>query len=38
MLNRDFKEFAELLAAKGVEYLVMGGYADLASPDAAMPD
>jgi hypothetical protein len=27
MLNRDFKEFAELLAAKGVEYLVVGGYA-----------
>ena len=27
MLNRDFKEFAELLAANGVEYLVVGGYA-----------
>ena len=27
MLNRDFKEFAELLNAKGVEYLVVGGYA-----------
>jgi predicted nucleotidyltransferase len=27
MLNRDFKEFAELLNAHGVEYLVVGGYA-----------
>ncbi len=27
MLNRDFKEFVELLAAAGVEYLVVGGYA-----------
>jgi len=27
MLNRDFKEFVELLNAKGVEYLVVGGYA-----------
>lgn len=27
MLNRDFKEFAALLAAHGVEYLVVGGYA-----------
>jgi predicted nucleotidyltransferase len=27
MLNRDFKEFAELLDAKGVEYLLVGGYA-----------
>ncbi len=27
MLNRDFKEFAELLNAMGVEYLVVGGYA-----------
>lgn len=27
MLNRDFQEFAELLNAKGVEYLVVGGYA-----------
>lgn len=27
MLNRDFKEFAELLNACGVEYLVVGGYA-----------
>ena len=27
MLNRDFKEFAELLNAKGVDYLVVGGYA-----------
>ncbi len=27
MLNSDFKEFAELLNANGVEYLVVGGYA-----------
>jgi predicted nucleotidyltransferase len=27
MLNRDFKEFAKLLNAHGVEYLVVGGYA-----------
>ena len=27
MLNRDFKEFAELLNAHGVEYWVVGGYA-----------
>ena len=27
MLNRDFKEFAELLNANAVEYLVVGGYA-----------
>jgi Nucleotidyl transferase of unknown function (DUF2204) len=27
MLNQDFKEFAALLNAKGVEYLVVGGYA-----------
>lgn len=27
MLNSDFKEFAELLNAQGVEYLVVGGYA-----------
>lgn len=27
MLNRDFKEFAELLNAHDVEYLVVGGYA-----------
>lgn len=27
MLNRDFKEFAGLLNARGVEYLVVGGYA-----------
>lgn len=27
MLDRDVKEFAELLNAKGVEYLVAGGYA-----------
>ena len=27
MLNRDFKEFVELLAANSVEYLVVGGYA-----------
>jgi hypothetical protein len=27
MLNRDFKEFAELLNVQSVEYLVVGGYA-----------
>lgn len=27
MLNSDFKEFAELLNANAVEYLVVGGYA-----------
>ncbi len=27
MLNQDFKEFAELLNAHGVDYLVVGGYA-----------
>ena len=27
MLNKDFKEFVELLNANGVEYLVVGGYA-----------
>ncbi len=27
MLNSDFKEFAELLNAHGVEYLLVGGYA-----------
>jgi hypothetical protein len=27
MLNRDFKEFAELLNARSVDYLVIGGYA-----------
>lgn len=27
MLNRDFRKFAELLNASGVEYLVVGGYA-----------
>ena len=27
MLNRDFKEFAELLHARGVDYLVVGGFA-----------
>jgi Nucleotidyl transferase of unknown function (DUF2204) len=27
MLNQDFKEFAGLLNAKGVDYLVVGGYA-----------
>ncbi len=27
MLNRDFKEFAELLDAHRVEYLLVGGYA-----------
>lgn len=26
-MNRDFKEFAESLNARGVEYLVVGGYA-----------
>jgi Nucleotidyl transferase of unknown function (DUF2204) len=27
MLNRDFREFAELLNARSVDYLVVGGYA-----------
>lgn len=27
MLNKDFKEFAELLNSTGVEYMVVGGYA-----------
>ena len=27
MLNRDFKEFAGLPNARGVDYLVVGGYA-----------
>jgi len=27
MLNRDFREFVGLLGARGVEYLVVGGYA-----------
>jgi hypothetical protein len=27
MLNPDFKEFAELLNAHRVDYLVVGGYA-----------
>ena len=27
MLNRDFKEFAESLNARGVDDLVVGGYA-----------
>lgn len=27
MLNKDFKEFAELLNSTGVDYLVVGGYA-----------
>ena len=27
MLNRDFKEFAELLNARGVDYLVVGDFA-----------
>jgi hypothetical protein len=27
MLNQDFKEFAGLLHARGVEYLLVGGYA-----------
>jgi hypothetical protein len=31
MLNRDFKEFAELLDARGVEYLLVGGCALAAS-------
>ena len=27
MLNKDFKEFAELLNSNQVEYLIVGGYA-----------
>ena len=27
MLNKDFKEFIELLNSIGVEYLIVGGYA-----------
>ena len=27
MLNKDFREFAELLNSIGVEYLIVGGYA-----------
>jgi hypothetical protein len=27
LLNKDFKEFAQLLNAHGVEYLIVGGYA-----------
>jgi hypothetical protein len=27
MLNKDFKEFVELLNSTGVEYLLVGGYA-----------
>jgi predicted nucleotidyltransferase len=27
MLNRDFREFAESLRSRGVEYLIVGGYA-----------
>jgi Nucleotidyl transferase of unknown function (DUF2204) len=27
LLNKDFKEFAQLLDAHGVEYLIVGGYA-----------
>jgi hypothetical protein len=27
MLNKDFREFAELLNSTGVEYMVVGGYA-----------
>ena len=27
MLNKDFKEFVELLNSTNVEYLVVGGYA-----------
>jgi len=34
MLNRDFKEFAELLNARGVEYLVVGGYKQGPSKDS----
>ena len=44
MLNRDFKEFAELLNAGGVDYRVVGGYAraagrlkDLADLEALEP-
>ena len=34
MLTSDFKEFAELLNSNGVEYLVVGGYRDLADLEA----
>jgi hypothetical protein len=30
LLNQDFKEFAQLLNAHGVEYLIVGGYALMA--------
>jgi hypothetical protein len=30
LLNNDFKEFAQLLNAHGVEYLIVGGYALMA--------
>lgn len=30
MLNRDFKEFVELLNSTGVEYLIVGQAKDLA--------
>jgi hypothetical protein len=30
LLNKDFKEFAQLLNAHGVEYLIVGGYALMA--------
>ena len=30
MISKDFKEFAELLNAHGVEYMVVGGYALMA--------
>jgi hypothetical protein len=35
MLNRDFKEFAELLNARGVDYLV--GLKDLADLESLDP-
>jgi hypothetical protein len=37
MLNRDFKEFAELLTARGVEYLVVGRLEDLADLESLDP-
>lgn len=27
MLNKDFKEFIQLLSSRNVEYLIVGGYA-----------
>ena len=33
MLNRDFEEFAGVLNAHGVEYLVVGGHALNAQPN-----